>query len=358
MNAPSDKSKLKHLPNSGDSNSLFSSVMESLPVHVILKDLDGRITFVNNMVSQLLELPVSDIVGKTDYDLFPAELAEKYRKDDQAVVKSGEPMVAIEENRTGDQRRYVEIRKSPVYDANQTIKGTLVIFWDVTEHKQAEAAVEYERYLLHSLLDNSPDNIYFKDADSHFLRVSKSLVEKFGQTEADEVLGKTDAQFFTEEHARQAMEDEQQVMRTGQPILGKVERETFQDNHETWCSTTKLPLRDGDGRIIGTFGISRDVTEQKQTEQALARERDLLRTLMDALPDLIFVKDAQGRFLTANTALLRTMDSIPLSRWWVKRILTCLIQTLPPSTLPTMSACLVPADRLFTEKRGPLIRWQ
>ncbi len=101
-------------------------------------------------------------------------------------------------------------------------------------------------------------------------------------------------------------------METGEPVLAEIEHETYDGGRETWCSTTKVPLKDKSGKVIGTFGISRDVTEQKRAEQELARERDLLKTIIDNVPDLIYVKDRAGRFVTANAALLKLLklDSV------------------------------------------------
>jgi two-component system, sensor histidine kinase and response regulator len=292
-----------------DIESLLSSIVSDLQVHVILKDLDGRIIYVNSMVECLLGRTAEQIVGKTDYDLFPRELADKYRSDDARVIERRELFVDIEENRSDGHTRFVEVRKSPLNDSHGQVIGIRVFFWDVTQRQEAQRAVDYERYLLHSLLDNSPDSIYFKDTESRFIRVSRGLAEKFGLIDPADLVGKSDADFFASEHALPARNDELHVMQTGQPILAKVEKETWSDGSETWCSTTKLPLRDRAGNVIGTFGITRDVTEQKLTERTLARERDLLRTLMDALPDLIFVKDAEGRFVTVNAALLPVLGA-------------------------------------------------
>ncbi len=158
-----------------------------------------------------------------------------------------------------------------------------------------------------ALMDSIPDNIYFKDGESRFVRVSKSLLEKFGIDDPSQVLGKTDFDFFTEEHAREAFEDEQRVIRTGQAIVGIEEKETWPDGSVTWVRTSKLPLRDQDGRIVGTFGISSDITARKRAEQALAEERNLLRTLIDSLPDRIFAKDADLRFTLNNAAHLHAL---------------------------------------------------
>jgi hypothetical protein len=86
----------------------------------------------------------------------------------------------------------------------------------------------------------------------------------------EEIVGKTDFDFFSKEHAAAAFEDEQKIIRTGEAIVGKLERETFHNGTSPWVSTTKMPLRDERGQIIGTFGISRDVTAQIKAEKALA----------------------------------------------------------------------------------------
>ncbi len=136
------------------------------------------------------------------------------------------------------------------------------------ERQRSAAALEHERFLLRTLMDNLPDRIYFKDAQSRFLRNSRAHLERFGLTEASQAIGKSDFDFFTEEHARKAYEDEQQIIRSGQPLTTE-EKETWPDGSVTWALSTKLPLRDEQGQTIGTFGISRDITARKNAEEAL-----------------------------------------------------------------------------------------
>ncbi|MFG0267951.1 MAG: response regulator, partial [Rhodopirellula sp. JB055] len=118
-------------------------------------------------------------------------------------------------------------------------------------------------------LANIPDSIYFKDIDSRFIRVSHALAMKFGRSSVDEVHGRTDADIFTPEHAKGARLDELQVIETGEALVDRVERETWPDRDDTWCMNTKMPLRNDSGEIIGTFGISRDITDLKRSEAAL-----------------------------------------------------------------------------------------
>ena len=291
-----------------ESEAIYHSLVESLPLNIIRKDLQGRVVFGNKKYCESMGRTLDEVLGKTDFDFFPADLAKKYTEDDRHVLETGELLHEVEEHRTRDgDDIYVEVLKGPVMDADGNAVGIQVMFWDVTDRKRAETALDYERYLLHSLLDKLPDSIYFKDQQSRFIRVSSGLAEKFGLQDPNDALGKTDADFFTDEHAEQALRDEQEVMRTGEPILDKLEKETWSDQEDTWSSTTKLPLLDSSGNIIGTFGISRDITAHTQAEANLAHERDLLKTIIDNVPDLIFIKDRAGRFVAVNAAMLRVL---------------------------------------------------
>jgi PAS domain S-box-containing protein len=134
-----------------------------------------------------------------------------------------------------------------------------------------EEALSRERDLLRALLDNSPDHIYFKDLQSRFIKSSSAQALQFGMKSPDGLVGKSDFDVFSEEHARPAFEDEQEIIRTGVPMIGKVEKETWIDGRpDTWGLTTKMPLRNGAGEIIGTFGITKDISELKEAERQIA----------------------------------------------------------------------------------------
>jgi len=160
--------------------------------------------------------------------------------------------------------------------------------------------LEHEQFLLRTLLDNVPDSIYFKDLNGRFLRSSSAQAQRFGLSDPAQVIGKTDFDFFTKEHAQEAFADEQRIIQTGQPVIGVEEDSTLADGVERWVSTSKLPLRDRDGHTVGTFGISREITARKRAENMLAEERHFLRTLVDHLPNLVFIKDTRGRYVLDN----------------------------------------------------------
>ena len=119
---------------------------------------------------------------------------------------------------------------------------------------------------LQNILENINDAIYFKDRESRFLLVNDSCMHKHGFKDMEDTIGKTDADVFTADHAQQALEDEQRIISTGEPLEGLEEKETWPDGSVTWVSTTKVPMRDPEGKVIGTFGISRDITDKKEAE--------------------------------------------------------------------------------------------
>jgi PAS domain S-box-containing protein len=168
----------------------------------------------------------------------------------------------------------------------------------------ANEELKQERYLLHTLMDNLPHNIYFKDAASRFLRINAALAKYFGLGHPSQARGKTDLDFFSAEHAAQALADEQEIVRTGRPILDKEEKETWPDGRVTWASTTKMPLCDDAGRTVGTFGISRDVTAQRQAEEALRTSEAKYRTLYDSSRDAIVTLTPEKGFLGGNPAAI------------------------------------------------------
>ena len=143
----------------------------------------------------------------------------------------------------------------------------------------------HEATLLQSLMNSIPDAVYFKDTRSRFIMISRALAKKHHLADPQQAVGKTDADYFTEPHAKQALADEQTILRTGQPMEGIEESETWPDGSVTWVSTTKMPLRNQSGRIVGTFGISRDITVRKNAELALAEQTQLLHKKNQQIED-------------------------------------------------------------------------
>jgi diguanylate cyclase (GGDEF)-like protein/PAS domain S-box-containing protein len=160
-----------------------------------------------------------------------------------------------------------------------------------------------EEDLLHAFLEHVPDGVYFKDRSSRFVRISRSLAARFGLGEPSLAIHKTDFDMFSPEHAQHALADEQHIIATGQPVVEKEERESWPDGRESWVLTTKLPLFDKEGNIVGTMGISRDITERKRVEQELEDYRAHLEELVaKRTAELVCANELLERDVTARKA--------------------------------------------------------
>ncbi|MBV8142193.1 MAG: SpoIIE family protein phosphatase [Verrucomicrobia bacterium] len=168
-------------------------------------------------------------------------------------------------------------------------------------------ALNLRQDLLSFLLENTPDQVYFKDLQGRFLRASRAVAEYMDVANPDDLIGKSDFDFWSEETAKEAFEDEQKIIRTGQPMIGKVEKLIHPDGRITWDYTTKLPLKNSKGEIIGICGINKDFTTIKKMEDALADERNRLRVTTAEL-------EAKNAQLEADLRMAREVQLALLPR--------------------------------------------
>lgn len=169
----------------------------------------------------------------------------------------------------------------------------------------AQGAID-DRHLLETFLTATPDHVYFKDMESRFTRISASMARWVGLGDASEAIGLSDADFFAPAHASAARADEQQVMRTGEPIIALEECEVWPDGRETWVSSTKVPLRDHAGHVIGVFGLSRDITARKLAQERLVVQGRELERLAEQLERLTLFDELTGVYNRRGLELLGT----------------------------------------------------
>ena len=292
-----------------ESEARFRAVFENAAIGIALVDMYGHPVESNPALQKMLGYSALELAQMTigeftfpddvkpSWDLF-MELVEGkrdgYHLDKRFSRKDGQVV-------------WGQLTESLVRNQNGEPNYAIGMVADISERKRAEVALIEEKHLLHTLTDNLPDYIYFKDRQSRFIRVNQALVKSFGLSDAIQVLGKTDFDYFADEHAREFFSDEQEIMRTGQPIVSKEEKVTWPDGCVNWVSTTKMPLRDAQGRIIGTFGVSRDITERKRAEEALRASEEHFRSFVENLPVGVYRTTPDGHVLMANPALLRML---------------------------------------------------
>ncbi len=182
---------------------------------------------------------------------------------------------------------FVRLTVAPGYE--QTWSKVFVGISDITERRQAEAALAAERDLLQALMDNIPDTIYFKDTSSRFTRINRAQVNVLGVTRAEEAIGKTDLDFQNPDLAQSFYEEEQGLVQTGKSVINRIEFNPTPDGQPRWFSTTKVPIKDGAGRVISIVGVSHDITKRKQAEEAVQEAEAKYRTLVENMPAVVYV---------------------------------------------------------------------
>lgn len=161
------------------------------------------------------------------------------------------------------------------------------IFEDITKHKEMEEQFSFEKQLFQNLLDNLPDAVYFKDNKNRLIRINRFYANGF-KMKPEQIIGKTDFDFFPKNQAQKMFDDDNYVLKTGSPIIGKIERTLLPNGSYNCVTTTKLPIRNRDDEIIGTVGITRDITEYDHLEQG---RLNMVMNSLKVLDNVLEIRD-------------------------------------------------------------------
>ncbi|MHC4457991.1 MAG: PAS domain S-box protein [Planctomycetota bacterium] len=288
----------------------LDSFINNIPDMAWIKDANSRFVAVNRAFGRAVGIDPGSLIHQTCEICFGKEGAKKFQEDDMKVMKGGRQKV-IEEKIIDSQNNevWLETVKSPILDYSGWAVGTVGISREITKRKRAEETLRqahdelermvkertadlekanrqlrmeieerkraekeayYEQGLMQKLLNNIPDYVYFKDKNRRFVRASNFFCDLFGCSMED-IIGKKDEDLFPEEIAEETASDDRHVIKTGIPLINKEEGGKLIGGGEHWVLTTKLPWRDKKGNIIGLFGISREITDNKQAEEALRK---------------------------------------------------------------------------------------
>jgi PAS domain S-box-containing protein len=260
-----------------DSRNRFQALVETTSDFIWEMDLRGVYTYCSPQLETLWGLNPKEMIGKTPFDLLPPEDAQQAIAGFRALLASASPFKDLQA-RSFDgagQIRFLEINGVPFFDTEGRLSGYRGTTRDITERKRAEEALARDRNLLRTLMESLPDKVYIKDAESRYVLNNLAHLRSLGVTRQEDVLGKTSFDFFPQPLAARYRADEQEVMRSGQPLVEREEAVVdLATGQPAWHLTTKAPLWDSQGKVVGLVGVSRDITERKRAEegiQSLAR---------------------------------------------------------------------------------------
>ena len=259
-----------------ESEQKYRGLFECTTDGIIVLDTRGEILDVNGRASELFGFKTEKMIGNNFLNLglltpkslsiivkqFEELLSDKIAKSHETEIKDKNGNILN-----------IELTSFFLLRKDNEVDNFVVIIRDISDRKQAEIKLAREHELLQTLMDNIPDSIYFKDDKNRFIKVNKAKA-MHSNVAPREMVGKTDFDFLPEEQARKAFEDDEEIMRTGKFIVNKIEKLTGVDGSERWVSVTKVPRFDEENNIIGTIGISRDVTEWKKLEEMFKKGQE------------------------------------------------------------------------------------
>ena len=252
-----------------ESEEKYEGLFEYTIDGMLVLDARGEILDINSKALQLFNLSEEEMIGSNFLNmglLTPKSLSIVVNQFQELLSKKISTSQETEIVSRDGNKTDVEISSFILIKKENEIDNFVLVIRDISDRKQTEIKLAREHELLQTLMDSIPDSIYFKDEENKFVMVNKAKAAH-SNVRPEEMIGKTDFDFLPEEQARKSFEDDEEVKKVGKFIVNKIEKITDIDGSERWVSVTKFPRFDAEGNIIGTMGISRDVTEWKKLEE-------------------------------------------------------------------------------------------
>ncbi|RKX41617.1 MAG: hypothetical protein DRP64_11180, partial [Verrucomicrobia bacterium] len=264
----------------------FRNLVETTSDWIWEVDTEGNYTYASPQVGDLLGYAPSELIGKRFTETMPEKEAAAMKTLFADSAEHGAPMHSLVNINQHKEGRIVVLETSavPFYDKDWNIQGYRGIGRDITERMVAEKQLAFERNLFRSFMEHAPDLIYFKDSDGRFIEVNTAKAHEV-HLAPEEVIGKTDFDFLPAEQAQEKFEDELEVMRTEKPMQ-KEELSTTSEG-DRWYLTTRVPRYNEQGKVVGTFGTSWDITYRKQAGEELRQLRAQLSNIIDSMPSIL-----------------------------------------------------------------------
>lgn len=280
-----------------DSSEIMGTFQSSV---TLIKDDNGSLIFNLHPEATLITTPNGTIIDcnkaflefyrcNSKNEVLNKSALDFIAKNDQSkiieVLNSECRLTNVEINFISAEEREIpaEISVNFIKDSRGKIINAILSLRDLSKRKRILETLKRDQHMFNVLMDSIPDAIYFKDLNSRFIRINKPKAIRLGLKNPEEAVGKTDFDFYHEDFARETYEDEKEIMKTGEALIGKVEEVRSKDGITRWVSATKIPMRDKNGKIIGLVGISRDITDLKLMERKLEHTNIELKRRIEEL---------------------------------------------------------------------------
>jgi PAS domain S-box-containing protein len=275
-----------------ESEEKFRSIMENSGDAIFITDQEGRYVYTNKAVTEMIGFTSGEMLSKTIIDLSPPDKKDDYSDIFKNIVSEGKGFSEIELlKRDGN---FISVDLNAVILPDGRIYASCR---DITDRKRTEEALNQQRRMLRTLIDNLPDPIYVKDKECRKVIANKADVENIGLKNESEVLGKTDIELFPDKIGERGLKDDKKVITTGKPIFNLEEEFINEKGVKRWLQTTKIPLKDKDGNITGLVGIGYDITERKRAEEELNQSYAFSESLLKTIPFGMDIVDEEGNIL-------------------------------------------------------------
>ncbi|HEX7929136.1 MAG TPA: PAS domain-containing protein, partial [bacterium] len=297
------------------SQRLLMTVLDSLPHWLTVKDGKGRYQLVNKAFAEFWHQPSSAFVGRKPRELtfLPRPYVDAIDSSDRALLRDGAITDGISRELEFNGRPMIQrLIKVPVRSEDGQIEGVVALIEDITAQRKADEDLRASRRLLQMVFDVIPNNLFVKDQNFRFVMANRAQCAFFGLT-SEQFAGLHTAELpgMYPELLERTLAYDRQVLHGGMVTpIDEYERVNV-GGSARWLRGIKLPLLDDDGKVIGLLGMAEDITEAKRAEEALLESRRLLRTVIDAIPVNLFVKDLEGRFVLVNRSQAGLYGVVP-----------------------------------------------
>ena len=287
---------------------LLRNLIDAIPSIVVFQDTESHYQLYNKTLKEFHDHPEKII---TDYDIFSAEVAKANQEEDKQILASKQSVhkkvwVSINDGNGNGQKHFMDVFKAPFIDSNGEVLGIISTAHDITELKQAEEVLQHEQAFLYNLIDAVPVNIQFKDREGNYVVYNQSTKD-FPNISGKKVF--TDYDFFPEETVKVIREEDHYIMNTKQKVHKEILVPTS-SGEERLMNVNKAPFISSDGKVLGVISIANDITEFKNNQEALQRERAFLNHLIDTIPNVIFYQDTESQYQLLNKTM-RNFPSFP-----------------------------------------------